>query len=712
MSNKILPVVFVIAFVATVLWINQPTGEPVENGASGTTQIESISEYGDAEIADESRTEDWLAYGRTHSEQRFSPLTDLSDDTISRLGVDWYIDLPNDVGLVSTPLVVDGILYFTGTMNVVRAVDATTGASLWEYDPDVAGHIGTERQVGWVHNRGISFYRGKIFAATWDGRLIALDAKSGDLVWSARTFDADKPLYITGAPKAFNGKVLIGNGGTEVGPARGFVTAFDAETGEEAWKFYIVPGNPADGFENEAMAMAAETWTGSWWEHGGGGNAWHGFTYDPELNAVYIGTGNGAPWNRKIRSPGGGDNLFLSSVVALNADNGDYLWHYQNNPGETWDYNSTMDIVLADIEVEGEPIKAILHAPKNGFFYVINRVTGKLISAEPFTRVTWATHIDVETGRPVETPDARYDDGEANIWPSGHGAHSWQAMSYNPITGLVYLPTMNMGGRYVDLNLDPSWRAEDFVGGTGVGLFEILIPDDMPPGMLQAWDPVKQEAVWTVPQEHPWNAGTLTTAGNLVFQGRYDGMFAAYDATTGDEVWSYDLGLGISAPPITYKLDGRQYVALLVGYGGGYTMGFTPGLPDEGWAYGVHTRRLVAFALDGDTPLPAQPAPYVPQPLVYADFPLDDALVNQGARLFGRNCGICHGGGAVANAMAPDLRASAVALDFTAFADVVREGSRVNRAMPAFAELDDEELDALRHYIRAVAHRDADSARQ
>ena len=712
MSNKILPGVFVIAIVATVLWLNLPTGEPGENGASGTTQVENISEYGDAEIADEGRTEDWLAYGRTHSEQRFSPLTDINDDTISRLDVDWFIDLPNDVGLVSTPLVIDGILYFTGTMNVVRAVDATTGVSLWEYDPDVGGHIGNERQVGWVHNRGISFYQGKIFAATWDGRLIALDAKSGNLVWSVRTFDADKPLYITGAPKAFNGKVLIGNGGTEVGPARGFVTAFDAETGEEAWKFYIVPGNPADGFENEAMAMAAETWTGSWWEHGGGGNAWHGFTYDPELNAVYIGTGNGAPWNRKIRSPEGGDNLYLSSVVALNADTGDYLWHYQNNPGETWDYNSTMDIVLADIEVDGESIKAILHAPKNGFFYVINRVTGKLISAEPFTRVTWATHIDLETGRPVETPDARYDDGEANIWPSGHGAHSWQAMSYNPITGLVYLPTMNMGGRYVDLNLDPSWRAEDFVGGTGVGLFEILVPDDMPPGMLQAWDPVKQEAVWTVPQDHPWNAGTLTTAGNLVFQGRYDGVFAAYDAATGDEVWSYDLGLGISAPPITYKLDGRQYIALLVGYGGGYTMGFTPGLPDEGWAYGVHTRRLVTFALDGNTPLPAQPDPYFPQPLVYTDFPLDDELVNQGARLFGRNCGICHGGGAVANAMAPDLRASAVPLDFTAFADVVREGSRVNRAMPAFAELDDEELDALRHYIRAVAHRDAGLALQ
>jgi quinohemoprotein ethanol dehydrogenase len=707
MSNKALPVVIGIVAVAALLWVIQLGEEPVEESTGDAARIQDITEIGDAEIADESSTEDWLAYGRTHSEQRFSPLTDVNRDTVSRLGVAWYMDLPNDVGLVSTPLVVDGILYFTGTMNVIRAVEATTGDLVWEYDPDVAGNIGQDRQVGWVHNRGISFYKGKIFAATWDGRLFALDAKTGEPVWSTRTFDANKPLYITGAPKAFKDKVLIGNGGTEVGPARGFVTAYDAETGAEAWKFYIVPGNPADGFENEAMAMAAETWTGSWWEHGGGGNAWHGFTYDPEFNAIYIGTGNGSPWNRRIRSPGGGDNLFLSSIVALDADSGEYLWHYQNNPGETWDYTSTMDIVLADIDVDGRPVKAILHAPKNGFFYVIDRATGRLVSAEPFSPVTWATHIDVESGRPVETADARYEDGEANIWPSGHGAHSWQAMSYNPMTGLVYLPTMNMGGRYVDLGQDISWRAEDFVGGTGVGLFEILIPDDLPPGMLQAWDPVKQEAAWVVPQDHPWNGGTLTTAGNLVFQGRYDGMLLAYDATTGKEVWSYDLGLGISAPPITYKLNGTQYIALLVGYGGGYTMGFTPGLPDEGWAYGVHTRRLVVFALDGDTPLPAQPPPYVPEPLVYADFPLDDELVNQGARLFGRNCGICHGGGAVANAMAPDLRASGVPLGSTAFAEVVREGASVNRGMPPFAALDDGELEALRHYIRAVAHRDA-----
>jgi quinohemoprotein ethanol dehydrogenase len=711
MSRKHSLIAFAIIVVAALVWLFLPGDEPTGDKTGETAPATDISEFGDAEISDESRTEDrtedWLAYGRTHSEQRFSPLTDVNRDTVSRLGVAWYMDLPNDVGLVSTPLVVDGVLYFVGSMNVIRALDATTGELLWQYDPDVGAHIGKNRQVGWAHNRGISFYKGRVFAATWDGRLFALDAKSGELAWSTRTFDANKPLYITGAPKAFRDKVLIGNGGTEVGRARGFVTAFDTQTGEEAWKFFIVPGNPADGFENEAMAMAAETWTGPWWEHGGGGNAWHGFTYDPEFNAVYIGTGNGAPWNHRIRSPGGGDNLFLCSIVALDADSGAYRWHYQQSPGETWDYTATMDIVLADIEVDGRPIKAILHAPKNGFFYVIDRATGKLVSAEPFSRVTWATHIDLETGRPVETPDARYADGEANVWPSAHGAHNWQSMSYNPMTGLVYLPTMNMGGRYVDLGLDASYRVEDFVGGTGVGLFEILIPDDMPPGMLQAWDPVNQEAAWSVPQDHPWNAGTLTTAGKLVFQGRYDGVFLAYDATTGAEVWSYDLGLGISAPPITYKLDGTQYLALLVGYGGGYTMAFTPGLPDEGWAYGVHTRRLVAFALDGDKSLPAQPPPYFPEPLVVSDFAVDESIVRQGARLYGTYCTICHGIQAVANAMAPDLRASAAALNLPVFAEAVREGTLVHRAMPAFAAFEDEEMEAMRHYIRAVAHRDA-----
>jgi quinohemoprotein ethanol dehydrogenase len=654
----------------------------------------------DEALADEAQVENWLAYGRTHSERRFSPLTDINDANVSDLRVDWYVDLPNDVGLVSTPLVVEGVLYFIGSMNIVRAVDATSGELLWEFDPKIGEYVGNRRKVGWIHNRGISFYKGKVFAAAWDGRLFALDAETGSVVWTAVTFDLDEALYITGAPKAFKGKVLIGNGGTENGPSRGYVTAYDAETGEQAWRFYIVPGNPADGFENAAMEMAAETWTGEWWKHGGGGNAWHGFTYDAELDVLYIGTGNGSPWNQKIRSPDGGDNLFLCSIVALDPDTGEYLWHYQTTPGETWDYNSNMDIVLADLEIDGEPVKAILHAPKNGFFYVINRETGKLISAEPFAETSWASHIDLETGRPVEIQGARYEIGQAWITPSTVGAHSWHAMSYNPQTGLAYVPTIHEARIFTDEGIDlENWQSVAFDGGVGVNHHSADSHPRSYPGSLQAWDPVKQELIWEVPQYQKRNPGTLTTAGNLVFQGRADGKLLAYDAETGDILWTFDAGLGISAPPITYKIDGRQYIALLVGWGGGFA-----GLAgsDLGWSYGIHTRRLVAFSQEGETELPSQPAPYFVTPIEDETFTVDASLAEMGASVYAR-CDQCHGIGVRAGGMAPDLRASAVPLDQNAFASVVRNGARTHRAMPAFVQLTDDELTALRHYIRQQA---------
>jgi len=659
------------------------------------------STYGDAAIADEEQTSDWLAYGRTHNERRFSTATDINTENVSDLKVDWYLDLPDDVGLVSTPLVVDGVMYFTGTMNIIRAVDATTGNLLWEYDPKVGEEVAGKRKIGWVHNRGISFYEGKIFTATWDGRLIAVDAYTGAEIWSVRTYDMERSLYITGAPKAFKGKVLIGNGGTENGPTRGWVTAYDAETGEEAWKFYIVPGNPADGFENAAMEMAAETWTGEWWKHGGGGNAWHGFTYDVELDMLYIGTGNGSPWNRKIRSPGGGDNLFLSSIVALNPDTGEYIWHYQTVPGDTWDYNSNMDIVLADLTVNGEERKAILHAPKNGFFYVIDRKTGKLISAEPYVETTWASHIDLETGRPVEVEGSRYENAPADITPNPWGAHNWQAMSYNPQTGLAYIPTHHMSVNFSDEGIDlENWQAREFSGGIGVRLGP---PDKQPreyPASLQAWDPVKQEVAWYLPQENFWNAGTLTTAGNLVFQGRSDGMLLAYDATTGDTLWEFDAGLGISAPPITYTIDGRQYISLLVGFGGGFA-GYSPAA-ELGWSYGVHTRRLISFSLEGSAEMAALPPPYFPEPLVDPDFVINNEMAARGATVY-NSCGGCHGGGVLAGGMAPDLRASVIALNNEAFASVVRDGELTGRGMPSFPDLSDGELVDLQHYIRQRA---------
>ena len=670
--------------------------------------VNTLEPVTDQSISDVSNVKDWLAYGRNHNEQRFSPLAQINSKTIEKLGVEWYLDLLLDVGLVSTPLVKDGVLYFTGTMNVIRAVDARSGKLLWSYDPKVAEEIGGRKQVGWAHNRGISMFGDKLFFATWDGRLIALSLKTGKKIWSTRTFHIEEALYITGAPKAFKGKVLIGNGGTENGPSRGYVSAYDAETGELSWRFFIVPGNPDEGFENDAMKMAANTWTGEWWNHGGGGNSWHGFTYDPEFDAVYIGTGNGAPWNQKIRSPEGGDNLFLCSVLALDAETGEYKWHYQTTPGETWDFNSNMDIVLADLEIKGETVKAIMHAPKNGFFYVIDRATGRLVSAEPFADINWASHVDMTTGRPVEIEGARYEDGQQVITPSPFGAHSWHAMSYSPKTGLAYIPTLHWAVEYDSNAYGDDWRGRPYALGTAVDFVEGENPRAYE-GSLQAWDPVSQKQVWSNPQEAGWGAGTLVTGSNLLFQGLPTGKLVAYDALNGDPLWVYDAGLGISAPPITYELDGKQYLSILVGFGGGYASGFAFGASATklGWAYGAQTRRLLTFALSGSAKVPAQGKPMYAQPIFEADFNVNDDLATEGETLYAENfCVTCHGANAIASGMAPDLRASAIPLSEMEpiFAKIVREGIKTGRGMPGIPEFTDSELEALRHYIRMKAH--------
>lgn len=645
--------------------------------------------------------ENWLAFGRTYDEQRFSPLTQVNASNVAGLQPDWILELPADRGLVSTPLVVDGTLYFIGSMNIVRAVDATSGEVLWQYDPMVREHVDRMR-AGWDHNRGIAFWDDRVYVATWDGRLNAVDAATGEELWSVLTITPGEALYITGAPKVFKGKVLIGNGGTEHGPTRGYVTAYDADTGEQAWRFYIVPGNPADGFESDAMAMAAETWSGEWWRHGGGGNAWHGFTYDHELDQLYIGTGNGSPWNRKIRSPDGGDNLFLCSVVALDPDTGDYLWHYQTTPGETWDFNSNMDIVLADLTIEGRDRKAILHAPKNGFFYVIDRTDGSLISAEPFTTTTWATHIDAD-GRPVEVEGARYEAADARVAPTPIGGHSWHAMSFNPETGLAYYPAVHLSTTYSDAGIDlEGFQAVAYQGGFGVNISSDGASREGGAGSLQAWDPVRQELAWEIPLEGVFNPGTLTTAGNLVFQGRVDGTFHAYRADTGEILWSQDLGLGISAPPITYSVNGRQYVALLVGWGGGMAGIGGDYAAQHGWAYGAHTRMLVAFSLEGAAALPPTMEPTVPSP-VELDLEVDPQLAGVGAQIYGL-CQGCHGPSVVSGGMAPDLRASYMLASAEIFASVVRDGSRAVGGMPAYPDMTDTMLDALRHYIRSAAN--------
>jgi quinohemoprotein ethanol dehydrogenase len=659
----------------------------------------------DAALANEADRANWLGFGRTYSEQRFSPLDQINADTIENLALAWYKDLPDDRSLNGTPLVVNGVMYFEGSYNKVYAVDARSGQTLWTYDPKAIEAAGERLRVMWDVSRGLAFWKGKVYTATIDGRLIALDAVTGERVWEVMTVDPRKALFITGAPKVFRDKIVIGNGGTEWGPSRGYITAYDTETGEQAWRFWVVPGNPADGFESKAMEMAAKTWTGEWWKYGGGGNVWHGLTYDPEFNTLYFGTGNGSPWNQKIRSPDGGDNLFLCSIVAVDADTGEYKWHYQTVPGETWDYNSNMDIVLADLKYGDQTIKALLHAPKNGFFYVLNRATGELLSAEKLGQATWASHVDLKSGRPIEMPGARYEDGEELVWPSAVGVHSWHAMSYNPDTGLVYVPVVEMPGLFTDKGMKlQEWKSPYFGFDPGVDTLRGDVPADAGTGALRAWNPITQKLVWEHPLPGIWNPGTLTTHGNLVFQGRTDGRFVAYRATDGKILWSVELGHGISAPPITFELDGKQYVSLLVGWGGTGASMVGSIAAQHGWAYKAQIRRLYTFALDGELDIPAQTnPPTFPKPIDAPGFVVDASLIEQGSWLYKESCSMCHGGGAVSGGYAPDLRASPLVIADDAFKEVVLKGVKRMNGMPDFKDFSEEQVQALRHYIRHQA---------
>jgi len=689
--------------VRLVVALSLACGLSAPSAAAGT-------EVNDAALSDPTQGANWLAYGRNYSEQRYSPLEQVNAGNVGRLGLAWSMALPEDRSLLSTPLIVDGVMYFTGSWSKTRAVDAATGKLLWEYDPESIKHAGGERlRAMWDSSRGLAYWKGKLVIATIDGRLIGLDAKTGQKLWSTQTFDPKRPLYISGHPKAFRDLVIVGNGGSEFGAGRGFVSAYHVDSGKLAWKFYVVPGNPADGFEDEAQAMAAKTWTGEWWKHGGGGQVWNGLTYDPEYDQILIGTGNGGPWNRKVRSPDGGDNLFLCSIVALDARTGKYKWHYQTVPGETWDYNSSMDMVLADLKLkEGSgPRKVLLHAPKNGFFYVIDRKNGKLLSAEKIAKVTWATGIDMKTGRPIEAEGARYEDGSELVWPSVYGAHNWHAMSFNPKTGLVYIPKVELPAFFSEKGVKiVDWRNPEVFGQLDVAVDVGLgsdIPKDAGVSSLLAWDPVKQKKAWEVPQPNYWNPGTMTTAGNLVFQGRIDGSFIAYDARNGRQLWSVHVGSGISAPPVTYSVGGRQYVSLLVGWGGaGMSLGGGSSMAQYGWGFGGQTRQLLTFALDGKLPMPDVGKPVFVQPIVPADFKPDEKQVDRGRALYASTCVWCHSAGAVSGGYAPDLRASPMLLDLKALRTVL-EGALVQRGMPKYPDLTDDDLVALQHYVRSQA---------
>jgi quinohemoprotein ethanol dehydrogenase len=651
----------------------------------------------------------WLTYGRTYNEQRFSPLKEINAKNIGQLGLAWFHDLDTRRGQEATPIVVDGVMYFTTAWSKVFALNAATGALLWSYDPKVIPEWAVNACCD-VVNRGVAVWGGKVFFGTLDGRLIALDGATGKLVWEKLTIDRTWRYTITGAPRVVKGKVIIGNGGAEMG-VRGYVSAYDAETGELAWRFYTVPGDPAQPFENAILAKAAKTWSGEWWRYGGGGTVWNAMAYDPELDLLYIGTGNGGPWNPRIRNPRGGDNLFTCSIVALKPETGEYVWHYQENPNEAWDYDSDEDIILADIAIDGQKRKVLLHAPKNGIFYVIDRATGALISAKPYTHVTWATGVDMKTGRPIETAAARYSGGKLElVIPGPLGAHSWQPMSYSPVTGLVYIPIQDAGFPYQS---DANFKMRALAHNNGLDMTAARMPQDLDvkkailgsvTGRLVAWEPIQQKQVWDVERPEAWNGGVLSTAGNLVFEGTASGNFEAYLADTGTRIWSFSIQTGAIAAPITYTVDGEQYLAILAGWGGVFPLATGEIALKSGRVRNVS--RMIVFKLGGKASLP--PLPEIePQVLNPPAATADAATVHAGEGLYQRYCSSCHGDVAVSGGVLPDLRYSST-LTTDQWFNVVLGGLLRPNGMVSFAkEISRKDAAAIRAYVIFRANQSA-----
>jgi quinohemoprotein ethanol dehydrogenase len=655
--------------------------------------------------------ENWMSHGRTYAEERYSPLTEINTENVGRLGLAWSYELSAPRGAEATPIVVDGVMYVTSAWSIVHALDAATGEEHWVFDPEVPHARGASACCD-VVNRGVAVWNGKVYVGTLDGRLIALNARDGSKAWEVVTVDQSLPYTITGAPRAARGLIYIGNGGGEYG-VRGYVSAYDARTGDLRWRFYTTPNphEPDQAASDSVRDQALATWNpsaGAWLQSGGGGTAWDAIVYDHETDTLWIGVGNGAPWNREIRSPSiagrNNDNLFLSSVVGVDPDTGAYRCHYQETPGETWDYTATQPIMLATLPIEGRDRRVLMHAPKNGFFYVIDRENCRLISAGSIATQTWARGVDMTTGRPIENPEARYLSATAIVLPSPFGAHNWHPMSMSRDTGLVYIPVQELAQDYTT---DPAFVYRP--GRWNTGTVHAPLPMDRATraalrnslqGFLLAWDPVNQREAWRVRLGAPWNGGTLATAGGLVFQGTLDGRFRVYDARTGAQLWEFDNQAATMAGPISYAVDGTQYVASLASYGtlfflpAGFGVANPPSEPVNG--------RVNVFRLDGSARLPARelvPLEMARPPAIRAT----QSTIEHGAMVYTQFCMACHGYGAISGGVLPDLRRAPSLQDAQVWRQTVH-GARAENGMPDFSQwVADADAEAVRAYVAREA---------
>lgn len=657
--------------------------------------------------------EEWLTYGFSYDEQRHSGLDAINVDTVKDLGVAWTYDLATSRGVESTPIVVDGVMYVTSAWSIVYALDPKTGEELWVYDPGVDRSVGVKACCD-VVNRGVAVYNGKIFVGVIDGRLEALDAKTGEVVWSKVTVDQSRPYTITGAPRVVDGKVFIGNGGAELG-VRGYISAYDTDNGDMKWRFYTTP-NPEKQPDNAASDpifadLANDTWgnDGEWPEAGGGGTVWDSIVYDEVNDLLIFGVGNGSPWNQRLRDPSGGDNLFLSSIVAVKPDTGEYVWHFQTTPGDNWDYTATQTIILADLPLGegGETRRVAMQAPKNGFFYVVDAATGEFISGNNYVPQNWTTGLD-ENGRPIEVAEARYADTPFLQTPGPLGGHNWHPMAFNPDLMLAYIPAQEIPQAYAT---DPRFFSNPGKWNTGAD-FSAGVPAEPPEGMFQflrstlkgrliAWDPIKQEPRWSVEHNNAWNGGVLSTAGGIVFQGQLEGTFSAYDSANGELLWSHELKSGGASGPGTYEIDGEQYVTITTGWGSAYALA-------AGFAFDEKVSpsvgKVVTFKLGGVAEIATLDWPEIERVAATDRFDTPEQLAS-GTVAYARNCAVCHGPLAVSSGVLPDLRWSEIAGDADAWNAVVMNGIYASNGMVSFSDvLSPERSEAIRAYVIAQAH--------